>query len=605
MTEKPKPEDRVCSEVSVIRAFGFWSLFRISCFGFRASLRGVIPFLVLLIAFLSAGRSRMLHDPGTLWHTVVGERILATGELPLCDTFTFTRQGRPWIAQQWLTECLMALLHRIGGLDALLLLAAALLAATFAMLYRRMARAGISPPFAAILVALAIAASSHHFHARPHLLTIALSACVYAMLVDIDAGRRSAMHLWRLVPIFVLWTSSHGGAMGGLFTLMLAAGAWTVSQVIGRIRASSPSVAEHSVLSPQFSVLVLVFVLVLCLLAPLANPYGIALPRVWMSLMASDLLPRIIQEHAPPSPASSEFWMYTLLVGAYLAALATTGVRRIRLIWLLPLAWAVLGYTRIRHGPIFAVMAPIALAGMLPHARLFRGLALAGGGIATAPADVPLNTAPKRRFISSRLVVGIVLVAALGFQHAGVRIPLIGAGWAIQDPGWWPVDALPALRDALRRRDRPVRILNDMLFGGFLVYHCPEARIAFDDRCELFGDAGLREYVALQNDAKRLREWLAKHEVDVALVRTGSSLDRRLRAMDGWVIEHEDATSTLLVREAGGLTPSVRMQQPIDISNNVNLLCSGKGVPPRATRAMHPSGAKAIAGGVSPRFDAK
>ena len=90
-------------------------------------------FLVVWLALMGLGRTRMFRDPGTLWHTVVGERILRTGDLPQRDTFTFTHQGQPWIAQQWLGECIMAWVHRLAGLDGLLNLSAAVIAAAFAI----------------------------------------------------------------------------------------------------------------------------------------------------------------------------------------------------------------------------------------------------------------------------------------------------------------------------------------------------------------------------------------------------------------------------------------------------------------------------------------
>ena len=51
----------------------------------------------------------MLGDPGSLWHTVVGRRILEGGALIRTDPFSFTCQGQPWIAQQWLGAIAMAL----------------------------------------------------------------------------------------------------------------------------------------------------------------------------------------------------------------------------------------------------------------------------------------------------------------------------------------------------------------------------------------------------------------------------------------------------------------------------------------------------------------
>ena len=60
-------------------------------------------FVVLLIGLLWAGREKMLRDPGTMWHTVVGQRICETGRLIQADPFSFTRirvpgedDANPW-----------------------------------------------------------------------------------------------------------------------------------------------------------------------------------------------------------------------------------------------------------------------------------------------------------------------------------------------------------------------------------------------------------------------------------------------------------------------------------------------------------------------------
>ena len=52
-------------------------------------------FLGIWLILMIVGRSRLLRDPGTFWHTVVGQHILATGNLIRTDPFSFTRRRRP------------------------------------------------------------------------------------------------------------------------------------------------------------------------------------------------------------------------------------------------------------------------------------------------------------------------------------------------------------------------------------------------------------------------------------------------------------------------------------------------------------------------------
>src|SRR5262245_24326703 len=132
-----------------------------------------IVFLVTWTALLWFGREKMMRDPGTLWHSVVGERMLETGSVVHTDWLSYTEAGRPWIAQQWLAECLMALIHRAAGLDGLLLAAATVIAWFFATLAARLARAGLPWPLVAVALMLVAGASSYHFMPRPHLATMA------------------------------------------------------------------------------------------------------------------------------------------------------------------------------------------------------------------------------------------------------------------------------------------------------------------------------------------------------------------------------------------------------------------------------------------------
>ena len=131
-------------------------------------------FLGIWLVLMVGGRTRLFRDPGTLWHTVVGRRILSSGELIYTDPFSFTRPGESWISRQWLSECAMALLDRLGGLDSLLLATVTLLAGFYTWVAHRLLRAGLHWLLAAFLTALVIAASSFHFHPRPHLATLVL-----------------------------------------------------------------------------------------------------------------------------------------------------------------------------------------------------------------------------------------------------------------------------------------------------------------------------------------------------------------------------------------------------------------------------------------------
>jgi hypothetical protein len=234
--------------------------------------------------------------------------------------------------------------------------------------------------------------------------------------------------------------------------------------------------------------------------------------------------------------------------GVYLAVLLTVPPRRYRVTWLVPLFWLGLAFTRIRHGPLFAITALVALADLFPQSWWAARLVRAGSDLYRPPVPEP---APPRAGLDIRpaLIPAGVVLAALVLQLAGARVPILGRGWARLDPRYWPVDLLPELRAYEREHSQGTPIFNEMLFGGFLIYHTPGLRVFIDDRCELYGDEGLLAYAeALERDPGQLDRWAREFGFDLALIATGSGFDRHLRQAGGWTLVRETEAACLYRR---------------------------------------------------------
>lgn len=484
-------------------------------------------FVVVWLGLLAAGRSRFFEDPGTFWHVVVGDRILSQGRFDDFDTFSYTRTGEPWAIYEWLGECAMAVVHRISGFDGLLLGSATLLAALFAWLARRLSRAGLHWSWACLVVALTLAASASHFHARPHLITILFLALTVDWLARCDAGTLSLGRLFWLVPTFVVWSNAHGGVLGGIGTVAITVIGWCTARLVG---LPTP-------LKDRKSIVAAVTLAAACGLAAFVNPFGTRVPQTWMWIMRSRVLPAAIKEHAPLGWATPESVLVALLAGVYLFVLLGTLPARPRVTWLLPVVWAVLACERVRHAPLFAVTAAVAIAEMFPHCRWrarFASESSSPGGVGWWPVLVPAG------------LVG----AALCLQICRAPAPLIGSGWARLNPAHWPLDLVPDLRRFEHAEDGGTRIFNEYALGAFLIYNTPGYRVFIDDRCEVYGDALLGEYVhAEREDADALMaQWHKRYEFELALTWRGSRFDRWCAAQ-GWAIEAE-TTSARFYRRA-------------------------------------------------------
>jgi hypothetical protein len=484
--------------------------------------RAETAFFLCIWLWLMALGSHVFRDPGTLWHIVVGERILSSRHLVYEDHFSCTFGGRPWIAQQWLSECLMALFYRIGALDSLLLATATILAFTYAWVAHRLLRAGLHWSLTLLIVVAAILASAYHFHPRPTLVTILFLGLTYARLADFEAGRIRFAQLFWLVPLFVLWTNLHGGMLGGLMTLGLVSAGWCVAWLLH----------WETPLSNYRQVLGVIGLCTACALTALVNPYGLRMTHVWLALSASSVLPRYIVEHKPLDPwdASGKFVLLFGLI--YSVTLLSVLPRRPRVTWLLPLVWFYFGCKSIRHGPLFTITAALAVAEMLPHTRWAQWLARQGTFLYRIPK--PELVASGSRLDWRLAVVPItVVVAALLLQAAHWPVPVVGRGWVQLAPGYWPVETLPQLHE----QPEGTPIFNDMLFGGFLIYKAPNVRVFIDDRCELYGETFIEEFCEAElHHPERIDVWATQYGFELALVRPSpeAGFDSYLGGASAW-----------------------------------------------------------------------
>jgi hypothetical protein len=480
-------------------------------------------FLSLWLFLLLAGRQAMFRDPGTYWHLAVGERMNSTGKLVYADSYSFTRADRPWIADQWLAECGMAAVHRLAGWDGLLIAAAALLAGVYAFIAARLMCGGLRLFPAVLATTFALALGAPQFHVRPLVFTFCLMTATFALLIDVEAGRKSHRWLWALVPLMVLWTNLHGGMLGGLATAGLCFAGWWFFTPDLRLR-----IRTALELSALFAA---------CAAAMLVNPYGIALPRQWLQTLAMPL-GEVIEEHAALGMNDPLCWGVAVLAAIYLTVLLGTLSGRVRIVCLVPLVWLALAILSARNAALFGVTAVLAIADMLPRSRIGQWLREHDWML---QINNSCNLPPSPRVLSrglNRLSLGLPAAVVAGvflLAIAAVWLPLPWAGWARPSPAVCPMELLPELTTVNSKDDRDRWIFNDLKFGGFLIYFAPRLSVFIDDRCPLYGTEFLLSYDrARREDPALLDRWREEYGFRYALVESGGRFDGWLAKSPSW-----------------------------------------------------------------------
>jgi hypothetical protein len=192
-------------------------------------------------------------------HMANGEWIMANGRVPLEDPYSFSAGGNRFHAHEWLAGVLFALVHRAGGIDALIFVKTALGALALLLCAWTALREGASRRAALASSGLALAIVNSRFLERPEMFSYALTG-FYVLVLALEHRRladepaavprpwpsrpaallRSSL-LWWLVPFQWAWVQIHGYYLTGLalLILFLAAGLVERIRILGFRRPSA------------------------------------------------------------------------------------------------------------------------------------------------------------------------------------------------------------------------------------------------------------------------------------------------------------------------------------------------------------------------------
>jgi len=495
---------------------------------------------LLPVGLLFAGRGglgSLLGDADTGWHVRAGEWMLAQGRVPTTDLFSYTRPDAPWYAWEWLWDVAFATVHASWGLGGVALVSLAVIATTFAAVYR-MALGRCGHPLIAIGVTLlAVWGSASHWLARPHLFTLLFMTAFLAVLHRVKSGGRTRL-LWLLPPLTVLWTNLHGGFLAGLLCLAAYAG----GELLLALTTGDPGERRHA----ASRALPYLWTLLACGLASLVNPYGYQLHLHIYAYLNDPYTRQFVSEFQGPDFKQ----LSGVLIEIMLMLTACTAVwyawqRRYAEVLLLA-GWAHLALLMVRNVPIFMIVAAPFVAeclalwlGMLttaPVARWLRRVAKDAVGIGS---EIGAMERPWRLYLPS-IAVMAGLAVALSAPDAG---PLLRSEF---DPEVYPRAALASLGGP------DARVFADDEWGDYLIYvGFPEGRKVFvDGRTDFYGPAFENAYVATLQARPGWAETLDRHEVDTLLLASGTPMVSAASQSAQWRKDYEDEVAVVFRRSA-------------------------------------------------------
>src|SRR5579863_2879411 len=497
----------------------------------------LIPIPVLF--WCTTGVGWLLTDSDTGWHIRAGEWMLKNGRVPSADLFSFTKAGQPWFAWEWLSDVLMAAMHRRFGLGGIVVASLVLLGATSVCIYRSTVEESEYRLISIVLTGLAVAASTIHWLARPHLVTPLFTGMFCCLLNRVEKRGNDRRLLLLLPALMVLWVNLHGGFFVGIILLIsYAMGAAGEELVHGTGRSARVRSQKYLLTAGA------------CVVTSLANPYGYHLHiHVAQYLGSSFYFKRISEFQSADFHTFTAAYFETLLVLAIASAAWHLGTGRL-IQSLLLLSWAHLALFSVRNIPIFAVVSTpgIGLA-MRDWLRLVDSrwpldwlgkLCASLAELETAMQTIASHEKRRHWHLAPSLAL---LALALSFSHID-RVRTLHADF---DRSRFPADAATFL--SLNDSPPSLRLYATWQWGGYLIYRLwPSVRVFDDGRTDFYGPGFVEEGLRAWDARPDWAEIFAKYRVNAALVPVDSALAASLGERADWELVYSDRVALMFMK---------------------------------------------------------
>lgn len=419
-------------------------------------------------------------DPDFGWHLRTGQIILEKG-IPKTDPFSYTMPSYNFIDHEWLFDILIARIYLMVNLYGLAVIFSII--SVFSIVLQifpisKFKKWDLIPLFLSFSVFLSFVA------VRPQI----ISWLFFSILIKIIMTEK----FWRkrnfLLPfLFLFWANLHGGFMVGIGVLVVA--------IIFKI-------SKKNFISSFFLIL-------LCIITTLINPYGFGLWReVLKSVFDTSLRWSIIEWSPSILFLNLALWIY-LVLSVVLVLKFRRKVNRIDLVLFFGLLIA--GLSSIRNIPFWVI---VSLPVTTKTLHLFE-------------SEVSLYRDGKLRLEKVfKAFLLFILVLVLGQEIYGLFSEKL-----LNEESYYPKKAVEYLKDHTSKG----QILSDYGWGGYLIWKLPNKKVFIDGRMPSWRQENINsresayafgEYRDLMSGKISLKEEIKKYNIDTILLRNNEDLKK-------------------------------------------------------------------------------
>jgi len=497
------------------------------------SLLRYAPALMLLLVVVAD--SVQYADTDTWGHVLFGRIMLNSGHLMRHEIFSYSAPDGPWIDHEWLSEIVMAIFYNAMGVVGLKLMKFLCAGATLLLLGAAVAESGAGTSLQmGVLLAVAFALQLQ-IQFRPQLFDYIFLSALLALFAR--ARSRGRAPLWIVVPMMALWANLHGGFFIGIVVLGLYAG---TALLIDLWNGAGPARGL------RFLLLALAASLI-----TLVNPYGAGEWRIVAHTLRNPYTMSAGVEFQSFFHVVAGTWRSGLALFPFLVALGVMAA------FVVSFALA----------PCADDLPEVAIAGLMVLLALYsvRNMAFAmlacAGPIAfhahralarIAPAQSADAVTTPRRHPPPHASPGVQLCALIAALAICIGDGLFSP--RLPDFTGYPVGAVAFMRQHRLQG----RILNEFLWGSYILWHAPDSKVFIDGRFEMVYPPDVqRAYLDFIRGGAGAGAALAAYPPDYVLVRPDSTAATFMGEQSDWRLIYRDPVAVLFARADA---PAAHMQ---------------------------------------------
>ena len=496
-------------------------------------LKRITPFLIpsladimfvslFLLLSLSVNKG-LLNDCDTGYHIKAGEYIIDTLLIPKHDIFSFISPPLPWTAHEWLSEVIMAAIHRAAGLTGVVVFFSFMISLVYYLMFKIIRVYNGNILATCFFTLLVLVTSQIHWLARPHIFSLLLMVVWYYLLDKYQYQHKDCLYF--LAPIMLLWVNLHGGFMAGFILI----GIYLFGNVVMFITSEDSKRVLHRQKAGKLGLLTAV-----CLLVCLINPYTYHILLFPFKLASNQFLMDNVSEFLSPNfhNLSVKFFEFFMLL-----ALALFAISRIRLNIIeltLILLFTHMSLYSARYIPLFAIIvAPVLVRQAEPM------LEQSGGKFISffkkRASNISIIDASAKGYLWPILAVVfvVVLIANGKIEHNF-------------DEKTKPVAAV----EFLKKETLHGNMFDNDEFGDYIIYAAwPQYKVFFDGRSDMYGTDIAKEYLKVRNFEQEWEKIIEKYDISWIIYNANSVFSRFLLQNNDWKLIYADKVANIFLKD--------------------------------------------------------